>query len=138
MEIALKRETTLSETSASIHKVDARQKKQIRYKKSAIASTKTGSKGLTSSPADQPKCYACGNTNHDFSNCRYKKYKCKKCNEMGHILEVCKKAQASTNYLMDRSQKSEASEEGVIEMFNLHGNQSIVESSVLKLIINLL
>lgn len=78
-----------------------------------------------SSPAGQPKCYTCGNTNHQFSNCRYKKYKCKKCNEIS-ILQKC--AEASTNYIINSTQKSEASEEKITEVFNLLNNQSIVES----------
>lgn len=55
---------------------------------------------------------------------------------MDHIAKVCKRAQASTNYLTDSSQKSEASEEEVTEMFNLQSNQSIVEPLKVSLKIN--
>lgn len=129
MELALKNETALSEMSASIHKLNAKQKFQNKHKKNTTtASTKAKYKGDTSSAAGQLKCFACGNTNHNFSNCRYKKYKCKTCNEMGHISKVCKKAEASANYLSDQAEKSEASEEETTEMFSLNNSQSAIES----------
>ncbi|KYQ59578.1 Uncharacterized protein K02A2.6 [Trachymyrmex zeteki] len=111
LELALKNETALSEMSASIHKLNAKQKFQNKHKKNTTtASTKAKYKGDTSSAAGQLKCFACGNTNHNFSNCRYKKYKCKTCNEMGHISKVCKKAEASANYLSDQAENQSAIE----------------------------
>lgn len=36
-------------------------------------------------------CNACGKTNHNFSFCKYKKYKCSVCQEKGHLATVCPK-----------------------------------------------
>jgi hypothetical protein len=35
-------------------------------------------------------CYVCGLKNHKFSECKYKQYKCKNCNIVGHLAKVCK------------------------------------------------
>lgn len=65
-----------------------------------------------------------------------KKYKCKSCNELGHIAKVCQKGQTSTNYLKDYSQKSNTSEEEVTEMSNLRSNQLIIEPLKVSIKIN--
>ncbi|KYN21192.1 Uncharacterized protein K02A2.6 [Trachymyrmex cornetzi] len=101
--IALKKETALSEMSASIHKLNTKQKFQNRHKKNiATASTKAKPKG-------------------------YKKYKCKTCNEMGHTSKVCKKTEAVANYLSDQAEKSEVSEEEITETFSLNNCKSAIE-----------
>jgi len=47
--------------------------------------------------ADNPKanptlhvCRACGKPNHDFANCKFKKFKCNNCQQVGHTVSVCK------------------------------------------------
>ncbi|XP_018396209.1 PREDICTED: uncharacterized protein K02A2.6-like [Cyphomyrmex costatus] len=134
LELALKKETALSEMSTSIHKLNAKQKFQNKHKKDT--STKTKPKGDTASSADQLKCYACGNTNHNFSSCRYKKYRCKTCNGMGHIAKACKKADTSTNYLSDQTEKSEISEKETIEMFSLNIEKTVIEPIKVTIKIN--
>lgn len=125
VKLALKKETALSEMTASVHKMDAKRKTHNKYNKKAVTtSTKTDLKGVTSSSTDQPKCYSCGNTNHNFSFCRYKKYKCKNCNEIDHIAKACKKLGTPINYLKESTEKSEASEDEVTEMFILKDDQS--------------
>lgn len=39
----------------------------------------------------ESKCNACGKGNHNFSLCRYRKYRCKICNAMGHLAVACKR-----------------------------------------------
>lgn len=36
-------------------------------------------------------CFVCGKNNHNFNNCKYKTYRCKMCNAVGHLAIVCKK-----------------------------------------------
>ncbi|XP_059047717.1 uncharacterized protein K02A2.6-like [Achroia grisella] len=36
------------------------------------------------------KCIHCGKPNHSFAKCKYKTYKCKICNKIGHLAIVCK------------------------------------------------
>lgn len=43
-------------------------------------------------------CYACGEGNHDFKTCVYKKYKCKLCREQGHLAKMCRNKKQN-NYL---------------------------------------
>lgn len=45
-------------------------------------------------------CYACGKPNHNFKNCRYKTFKCTKCNKIGHIAAICHNGnRKNSNYL---------------------------------------
>ena len=34
-------------------------------------------------------CYRCGNTEHNSSECKYKKYRCDACGKVGHLKKVC-------------------------------------------------
>ena len=36
------------------------------------------------------KCFYCGKPDHEFKNCRYKTYKCKNCQKVGHLAIVCR------------------------------------------------
>lgn len=44
-------------------------------------------------------CYACGERDHDFKSCQYKKYRCKLCKQIGHLAKMCKSGQ--TNHSLD-------------------------------------
>ena len=35
-------------------------------------------------------CYRCGNTEHNSSECKYKKYRCDACGKVGHLKKVCR------------------------------------------------
>lgn len=54
------------------------------------------SKAGTSKKSNQGKtdsnlaCFHCGKKNHNFSKCKYKNYKCKKCSKVGHLAIICK------------------------------------------------
>ncbi|XP_061707862.1 uncharacterized protein LOC133518246 [Cydia pomonella] len=36
-----------------------------------------------------PRCNVCGLRNHAADRCRYRQYRCQKCNEKGHLKKVC-------------------------------------------------
>lgn len=36
------------------------------------------------------KCIHCGKPNHNFSKCKFKSFKCKICNKIGHLAIICK------------------------------------------------
>jgi len=59
---------------------------------------------------------------------------------MGYISKICKKAETSTNYLPDQTEKSKASEEEIIELFNLNNNQSVIKplKAIIKINVKLL
>ncbi|XP_031334049.1 uncharacterized protein K02A2.6-like [Photinus pyralis] len=40
-------------------------------------------------PGANTRCYACGETNHNYKFCKYKRYKCTNCSKFGHISKVC-------------------------------------------------
>ncbi|CAB0033714.1 unnamed protein product, partial [Trichogramma brassicae] len=91
LEIALKKEASLmlsSTTSAEINKVY--------YNKSQPAKSNTDSKksrGKSENSKQQQQqqqkqrqtCNACGDDNHDFRKCKYRKYKCKNCEQVNEI-----------------------------------------------------
>jgi len=77
--------------------------------------------------SSQRKCYVCGLTNHTFSNCKYKTYKCNNCNKIGHLAKMCKSK--SKNHYVEVETESES-----IEMFQLKvGYQKSVEPFFVKI-----
>lgn len=52
----------------------------------AAASTSKG-KGMKSTV--KAVCRHCGKSNHTFSTCKHREYKCKICKQVGHLAQVC-------------------------------------------------
>lgn len=59
------------------------------------------------------QCQVCGFYNHDTSQCRFSKYKCKKCNSTGHLRRMCKKI----NYVASSAVEEGGDDDG--ECFNI-------------------
>lgn len=89
MEAALTREMTLKERAAL-----APVQQQFHKMSSSNTSKFNPKKRKPNAAGDKRLCFACGGTEHDFKKCKYKAYKCKVCNTVGHIAAVCKNSKS--------------------------------------------
>ena len=48
-------------------------------------------------------CNHCGGINHKYSTCKYKTYKCKNCNKIGHLIKVCKEPRSSSAHYIEEN-----------------------------------
>ncbi|CAH0559587.1 unnamed protein product [Brassicogethes aeneus] len=71
--------------------------------RTTTSDTRQGKKELNSNNKkplqSKQTCRVCGLTNHDFSHCKYKNYRCRKCKNVGHLESVCIKKFKGHNYL---------------------------------------
>lgn len=67
--------------------VDVNVKEEPLYRTSAGRSG--GNKSATGREFAKPQCTVCGLKNHSAEKCRYRFYRCQKCNEKGHLKKVC-------------------------------------------------
>ena len=90
VEIAIKKEATLtSRTSlADVHDLRAT---KVGTKKGFINKKQNQGDSTTTSQnfKDEPKCAHCGGTHHNFAKCKFKGYRCNKCQKVGHLARVC-------------------------------------------------
>lgn len=91
VEIALKKEATLvkvrslpSINALTIHKSKTDQKR------GSPSSHNVGARKEGDRRQEFSRCNSCGRGNHNFSECKYKKFKCRQCLEIGHLAKVCK------------------------------------------------
>ncbi|XP_014214167.1 uncharacterized protein K02A2.6-like [Copidosoma floridanum] len=57
-----------------------------------------GKKNKQENKGDVKKCFCCGKSNHQKSECRYKDFKCNACGKVGHLQVVCRnKTSASSS-----------------------------------------
>ena len=63
-------------------------------------------------------CFACGKDSHNFSKCKYKEYKCKLCNNKGHIVVACKNKRKSEKNNFIKSEIKEQS--SAVELYGLY------------------
>ncbi|KAL7289527.1 hypothetical protein TKK_0016502 [Trichogramma kaykai] len=118
LETALKKGTSLMLSStvapAEVNKV-FRSNNKGHSSKTAVDSKKQSKSESTHGEQQHQQqnkktCNACGDTNHDFKSCKYKKYKCKICCKVGHLAKMCKsnsKASANTSSVVENSTSSE-------------------------------
>lgn len=111
IDVALKKEASLAvttgPTSADLNRISqykrTNQNVPLKSSESPKLSTKVGGQQQRSTQQHQQAktCIHCGGTNHVFARCKYRKYKCKNCNKIGHLVKVCKEPDKSNqaNYV---------------------------------------
>ena len=84
MEMAERKSSELKDSGSfgmlkteEVHRLGAKARKPKKFSKE---------KGEKSKGA----CYRCGNTEHNSSECKYKKYRCDACGKVGHLKKVCR------------------------------------------------
>lgn len=88
VELAQSREISLEADSvASCHKI---------FNKNSVGA-KVWNRHKTNSTNDIAKCFACGEPNHKFSTCKYRKFRCNRCRKLGHISKVCDRHNSYNN-----------------------------------------
>ncbi|XP_008180036.1 uncharacterized protein K02A2.6-like [Acyrthosiphon pisum] len=112
VEIAMKEAAAIKTTNIDVHSIGKSRegaKKKNGYGSQKKLSTTMGGEKTSKKNYDKA-CYVCGLTNHKFSECKYKQYKCKNCNTVGHLAKVCKTVK---NHFV------EVEENKVMEMFQV-------------------
>ncbi|KAK9754351.1 hypothetical protein QE152_g1360 [Popillia japonica] len=87
IDIALKKEAalTIATAPAELNKLEIQGRRKAgseqQKKQARVADTVRDPK---------KKCNVCGEADHNFFTCKYKKYKCKRCKKIGHLIKVCR------------------------------------------------
>ncbi|CAH1736811.1 unnamed protein product, partial [Aphis gossypii] len=142
VELALKKEATIKTThiTADIHKIEKKFKRTSNFKTKGgggQGGTMQNSQAGTSKKSSQGKtdsnlaCFHCGKKNHDFSKCKYKNYKCKKCSKIGHLAIICKSSIDVKN--IDIKSDNVFKE---FDLFNVNSNISFVPPEIIKVKVN--
>lgn len=83
-------------------------------------------------------CYACGKQNHNFKTCRYKSFKCTKCNTVGHIAAVCRKnKQKNSNFLSTESANENDDDDNDYEALSLFNTDKISSNENNRFVLDL-
>jgi len=135
VELAMQKEVTMQpNVPLEVHKL----KKWNRSKdvKKNVGASEEGQMTNKKKPTDfsnnnkgsgQGKCLTCGLSNHTFSNCKYKTYKCKICNKVGHLAKMGKNK--SKNHYVEVETELES-----VEKFQLKvGYQNSVKPYFVKI-----
>lgn len=78
-------------------------------------------------------CKFCGKSRHNFSNCRYKSYKCNLCHKKGYLSRVCTiKQKSSSNHFLKDKEGSRLSEV-ISNMFLLSNVDKIVDPIMVQI-----
>lgn len=72
-----------------INKVNTNKLPYRQESRKSAQSNQKSNKKPTDAREMEVKCRHCGLNNHDFAQCKYKKYKCNKCRKVGHLARVC-------------------------------------------------
>lgn len=129
VEAAQKRELTVRHKSnvLDVHKLNAQNSKK---------NSQNFSNGRKQTKS--PTCFSCGKGDHDFKTCKYKAYKCKQCQQTGHLATVCKKKkEAKNNFLNIESDDNgnQSSDDGLC-LFNLVPKSAVNDSYQINLNVN--
>lgn len=116
VEAALKREMTTKQKSQTLEINKMHAKRNNFQAKNKLSN-------------DRPStisCYACGKQNHNCKTCRYKSFKCTKCNTVGHIAAVCRKSnKKSSNFINTENADTDLNASDDSETLNLFNTEKI-------------
>lgn len=90
VDLAMKKEASMKESGRLDSSVEINKIKEVEVKPKKAVMWKPSQKG-TGDVGTNLTCYHCGKSNHNFAKCKYKNFKCKRCNLVGHLACVCKK-----------------------------------------------
>ncbi|KAF2885856.1 hypothetical protein ILUMI_20318 [Ignelater luminosus] len=136
VQIAVKKEAVIKESTRELNKLHI--SKAVKLQSVPLNHNKGGKgkkpdqiQGSATSESVQKVCRACGNPKHNFFLCKFKKYKCKSCKQIGHIASVCS-LQQKHNFL-------ELSSEHAVkeyDMYNLKQISDSLEPLLVEMLIN--
>lgn len=154
VELALKYESTFVNSIRDInvvntykgqnykHNVDKRTSKDNKNMGNERATTTTTRAGKQEpSTTNKAACFACGRSNHKFSECRYKEFNCNLCKTKGHLAKVCKSRKSnykvkSNNYVnSEETQKMDSLSMDFINMFSLN-EVNFCKPFIIKMLVN--
>lgn len=104
LSIAVNKEVIMKSSTREINKLNLCKKSnqsEAQSSRSFNNNCKSESKSFSEHQSSSKfACYRCGKSNHNASNCFYKRYKCSVCKELGHLKIMCKKNNnKNVNYL---------------------------------------
>lgn len=125
VDIAIKKEAALNESRRGNFHVDLNKLKVSDNQRTDSRASKAYTRNVES------KCYHCGKGNHNFSQCKYKTYKCKKCQTVGHLASICKgkktKFDTKEQHFLEKVENEE-----VVDMFQVNTtNENKIEEPLL-------
>lgn len=83
-------------------------------------------------------CFACGKSNHQFKECRYKEFVCNLCKTKGHLAKVCKSRKSNYKVKSNNYVSSEETQElsmDFVNMFNL-SKINFCKPFIIKMLVN--
>lgn len=133
VEKAKSKEATLSR-STSLRPAESIHRLQTNYRRNITKTTPNNANQITSrDDTTEPICKYCGKSRHNFSRCRYKSFKCDKCNKIGHLSRVCTaKQKFSTNHFLENNEEDSLNEV-INDMFSLSNVDKIVEPEMVEI-----
>ncbi|KAF2887596.1 hypothetical protein ILUMI_18579 [Ignelater luminosus] len=136
VQIAVKKEAVIKESTRELNKlhiskVVKSQSVPVNHNKGGKGKKPDQIQGSATSESVQKVCRACDKPKHNFFLCKFKKYKCKSCKQIGHIASVCSLHQKH-NFL------GLSSEDAVKEydMYNLNQISDSLEPLLVEMLIN--
>lgn len=72
-----------------------------------------------SQDSGESKCFACGETNHNFKACKFKRYKCTTCSRFGHIKKACKAKRKQNQHFLETNDEEANNDDFSDSLYNL-------------------
>ncbi|KAF2897386.1 hypothetical protein ILUMI_08789 [Ignelater luminosus] len=125
VQIAVTKEAVIKESTRELNKlhiskVVKSQSVPLNHNKGGKGKKPDQIQGSATSESVQKVCRACGKPKHNFFLCKFKKYKCKSCKQIGHIASVCSLHQKH-NFL-------ELSSEDAVKEYDMYNLKQISDS----------
>ncbi|XP_018370097.1 PREDICTED: uncharacterized protein LOC108765750 [Trachymyrmex cornetzi] len=120
LDMPMKKKAALA-TSSKVGTVDIHSIRQGKakgaYRKGAGQEKKKAA-GQHQESLEKPKCVHCEVSKHVFAKCKYKAYKCKICNKVGHLVKICKSDKSAVSSTNLESEAKNGDTE-IVDMYNL-------------------